>query len=177
LPNPVSSAALPYESVKIEHPSKPRGKIYLQASVMAPDMAYGIMVGYRKKNIGGYAAFRSNYVSSPNDYTCDSAGNISSGGVMWPSGQEKKSNFHLSAGMLFRTTDWLDLYAGVGYGSRRLAWEDVAGDWALVADWSHSGFAPELGAIVSWRKLSFSVGVSTIVFKTSLFTCGVGVRL
>ena len=65
---------------------------------------------------------------------------------------------------------------GAGYGFRKLAWEDVDGGWALVSDWSCSGFAAECGVIASWRRLAVSAGVSTISFRTASFTCGVGLR-
>ena len=68
------------------------------------------------------------------------------------------------------------VYAGVGYGTRKLAWEDVADNWVLVSDWSRSGFAAECGAVVSVRKLAISAGISTVAFRTAAFTFGVGVR-
>lgn len=78
--------------------------------------------------------------------------------------------------MLVKTTCWLAFNAGIGYGCRKMAWEDVAGNWALVSDWSHSGMAAELGAVVSVRKLALSAGISTVAFRTAAFTCGVGVK-
>lgn len=82
----------------------------------------------------------------------------------------------VSGGVLAGATKWLTVYAGAGYGFRKLAWEDVAGNWAAVSDWSRSGFAAECGLIVSWRRLAVSAGVSTISFRTASFTCGVGLR-
>ena len=82
----------------------------------------------------------------------------------------------VSGGVLAGATKWLTVYAGAGYGYRKLAWEDVDGGWALVSDWSRSGFAAECGVIASWRLIAVSAGISTISFRTASFTCGVGLR-
>ena len=155
---------------------KPRGDVFILASVAAPDMAYGLMTGYKHRNWGGYLAFRSNFTTCKTSYSCASDGSMENGSKIWPTGNEKRSNLMVSGGVLAGATKWLTVYAGAGYGARKLAWEDVAGNWALVSDWSHTGMAVEFGAVVSVRKLAFSAGISTISFRTAAFTCGVGVR-
>lgn len=155
---------------------KPRGDVFILASVAAPDMSYGIMTGYLHRRIGGYLAFRSNFTTCNPSYSCASDGSMQNGSQIWPSGNEERSNLMAGGGVLAGATKWLTVYAGVGYGTRKLAWEDVAGNWALVSDWSHTGMAAELGAVVSVRKLALSAGVSTVAFRTAAFTCGVGVR-
>ena len=155
---------------------KPRGDVFILASVAAPDMAYGIMAGYKHRRWGGYLAFRSSFTSCKTLYSCASDGSMENGSKIWPTGNEKRSNLMVSGGVLAGATKWLTIYAGAGYGARKLAWEDIAGNWALVSDWSRSGMAAELGAVVSVRKLAFSAGISTISFRTAAFTCGVGVR-
>ena len=153
-----------------------RGDVFLLASLAAPDMAYGLMAGYQHGRWGGYLAFRSSFTSCKTSYSCTSDGNLGNGSQIWPSGNEKRSNLMVSGGVLAGATKWLTVYAGAGYGFRKLAWEDVAGDWAAVSDWSRSGFAAECGVIASWRRLAVSAGVSTISFRTASFTCGVGLR-
>lgn len=152
------------------------GNVFLLASLAAPDMAYGLMAGYQHKRWGGYLAFRSSFTSCKTSYSCASDGSMENGSKIWPTGNEKRSNLMVSGGVLAGATKWLTVYAGAGYGFRKLAWEDVAGDWAAVSDWSRSGFAAECGLIVSWRRLAVSAGVSTISFRTASFTCGVGLR-
>ena len=153
-----------------------RGTAYVLASLSAPDMAYGVMAGYLHKKLGAYAAFRSSYMFGKSSYRCDSNGLMDTGGYIWPSGKERRNTLHAAAGVLVGATRWLSLYAGAGYGARTLAWEDVDGEWAEVSDWSLAGAAVECGVILSWRKLTFSAGVSSISFKTASFTCGVGIR-
>lgn len=155
---------------------KPRGDVFILASVAAPDMAYGLMAGYQHRRWGGYLAFRSSFTSCKTSYSCASDGSMENGSKIWPTGNEKRSNLMVSGGVLAGATKWLTIYAGAGYGARKLAWEDIAGNWALVSDWSHTGMAVELGAVVSVHKLAFSAGISTISFRTAAFTCGVGVR-
>lgn len=153
-----------------------RGDIFVLATLAAPDLSYGLMAGYQHERWGGYLNFRSNYIFGTTSYSCTSDGVIEDGSRFWPSGKDRVSVMHVSAGVLAGVLDWLAIYAGAGYGYRRLAWEDVDGSWALVSDWSRSGLAAECGVIPSWRNLTFSAGVSTISFKTVSFTCGVGIR-
>jgi hypothetical protein len=164
------------ERVAYMQGGKPRGDIFILASIAAPDMAYGLMSGYKHRNWGGYLAFRSSFTSCKTSYSCASDGSMENGSKIWPTGNEKRSNLMVSGGVLAGATKWLTIYAGAGYGARKLAWEDVAGNWALVSDWSRSGFAAECGAVVSVRKLALSAGVSTVAFRTAAFTCGVGVK-
>ena len=158
------------------HVEKSHGDIFVLASLAAPDMSYGIMAGYQHRRIGGYLAFRSNFTTCNPSYSCASDGSMQNGCQIWPSGNEERSNLMASGGVLAGATKWLTVYAGVGYGARKLAWEDVAGNWVLVSDWSHSGMAAELGTVVSVRKLALSAGISTVAFRTAAFTCGLGVR-
>ena len=155
---------------------KPRGDVFILASISAPDMAYGLMAGYKHRNWGGYLALRTNFTSCKISYSCASDGSMENGSKIWPTGNEKRSNLMVGGGVLAGATKWLTVYAGVGYGTRKLAWEDVADNWVLVSDWSRSGFAAECGAVVSVRKLAISAGISTVAFRTAAFTCGVGVR-
>ena len=155
---------------------KPRGDVFILASIAAPDMAYGLMAGYKHRRWGGYFALRTNFISCNTSYSCASDGSFGKGSQIWPTGNQKRSNLMVSGGVLAGATKWLTVYAGAGYGSRKLAWEDVGGQWALVSDWSHTGFAAECGIIASWRYLALSAGISTIPFRTAAFTCGVGVR-
>ena len=153
-----------------------RRNVCLLVSIAAPDMAYGLMAGYRSRNVGGYVSFRSSFVFGGTSYSCRQDGIMDDGGRMWPTGKERKSNLSACAGLLMGISDAFAIYGGAGYGFRRLAWEDLDGSWAQVSDWSYSGVAAECGTVMSWKRLAFSAGVSTVAFRTASFTCGVGVR-
>ena len=57
-----------------------------------------------------------------------------SGGTFWASGEEKGSNMSVCGGVVYGFKPNVSTYVGAGYGSRRLAWEDVDGEWAEVSD-------------------------------------------
>lgn len=46
---------------------------------------------------------------------------------------------------------------------------------AKVSDWSAKGLAVDAGAIFRWNRLAFSVGVSSVSFRTCSATFGAGV--
>lgn len=156
---------------------KYRTDFILLAEMSAPDLSYGLRAGVKGRTFGGYLAFRSNFVDSSFDYTCHSDGTIENGGIFWPGGAERTVSFAASAGFLAQAATWLTFYAGVGYGSRKLLWQDIDGGWAEVSDWSAKGLALEAGAIFRWNRMTFSAGVSSVQFRTCSATVGVGLSL
>ena len=144
------------------------------AEMSAPDLSYGLRAGVKGRTFGGYLAFRSNFINATSDYTCHSDGTIESGGIFWPDGAERTASFAASAGFLAQAATWLTFYAGAGYGSSQLLWQDIEGGWAEVSDWSAKGLAVEAGTIFRWNRLAFSAGVSTVRFRTCSATVGVG---
>lgn len=153
------------------------GDVYILAQMVAPDEAYGLLTGFNIEHWGAMLSFRSNYVSSPAvSYSCNTGGIIENGGYMWMSGAEKRINMSICCGPLYKVNSWLSAYVGLGYGVRKLVWEDVDGNWALVSDWSVSGLAAESGLLFSWRLLSCSLGISTVKFRTAALTFGIGIK-
>ena len=167
------SQRIEYECVASETAS---GKDFVVlAEIAAPDISYGIRAGMTGKIFGGYVSFRSNFINGSSDYECTSDGKLQGGGVFWPGGAETRSDMSASAGLLVKAADWMKLYAGAGYGYRSLLWQDIDGKWAEVADWSRKGLAAELGCIFSVNRLAFSLGASSISFRTCSLTCGIGI--
>ena len=146
----------------------------LLAEMSAPELSYGLRAGFKGRTFGGYLALRSNLIKASADYTCRLDGTLENGSVFWPGGAEKTTSFTASAGFLAQTTSWLILYAGAGYGSRQLMWQDIDGCWARVLDWSANGLSAEAGVIFRWNCLAFSAGVSSVRFQTCNATFGVG---
>lgn len=146
----------------------------LLAEISAPDFSYGLRAGFKGRAFGGYLALRSNLVKASADYTCRLDGSLENGSVFWPGGAERTAVYTASAGFLAQTAPWLILYAGAGYGSRQLLWQDVDGRWAEVSDWSAKGLEAEAGAIFRWSHIAFSAGVSSVRFRTCTATFGVG---
>lgn len=150
-------------------------EILAMASVsVMPQTSYGLMLGYVKK-FGGYVKFRSDFHFDHAAYTCDSAGQIDGGGLLWANGQQRKSRMQATGGVLFRLAKWCYPYAGVGYGTRSVHWQDYQGQWAEVTDYSCKGLAAEAGLILKMGPVAVSAGVSTTAFKYSELELGIGV--
>lgn len=161
-------------------PSGPKYTVMASASV--PDLSFGAMIGIQarseaknKATWGGYVNLKSNFRFTESSYFCSADGKMENGGAFWPSGNKRKSTFKMTGGMLAGVNRWLSLYAGLGYGSSRLLWEDVDGQWALVQDVSHAGLASEAGLIFSLHRLSIGAGISTIRFRTASIDLSVGI--
>lgn len=156
---------------------EPRRNLILMSSFALPDFSCGLIAGYQYGRWGGYAGFRSNYVSAKTSYSCLSDGSLPDWGSMWSTGRSRKSNLSITAGCLIGLGARFSMYVGTGYGWRTLAWEDVDGEWAEISDWSHRGVAFETGAIFIWKRLAVSAGISTVSFRTCSLNVGVGVCL
>lgn len=156
---------------------EPRRNLILMSSFALPDFSCGLIAGYQYGRWGGYAGFRSNYVSAKTSYSCLSDGSLPDWGSMWSTGRSRKSNLSITAGCLIGLGARFSMYVGTGYGWRTLAWEDVDGEWAEISDWSHRGVAFETGAIFIWKRLAVSAGISTVSFRTCSLNVGVGVSL
>ena len=136
--------------------------------------SYGIRAAYYKK-IGGYINFRSNFKRGNSDYGCLSDGTIGNSSFIWTTGNEKTSRTNISAGVISQT-GWLSLYAGAGYGTNTLTWEDVGGKWAKVDDFSYKGAAIDAGAVFTINNFAISAGITSIAFDWGEFSLGFGVR-
>lgn len=153
-----------------------KGQYCIMFSAAVPDEAVGVMATYHYGRWGGYLGFRSNYTFSKTAYDCSSDGELASGGSFWGTGEYRKTNLTACVGGLVQVRRLLSVYAGAGYGIRKMAWEDIDDAWAEVVDWSHSGIAAEAGLIFTYKELAISAGVSTVKFKTASFTCGIGIK-
>ena len=158
-------------------PVEPRRNLILMSSFAVPDFSCGFIAGYQYGRWGGYAGFRSNYVSGRTSYSCYSDGTLPEWGSIWSTGRSRKSNLSITAGCIVGLDDRFSMYVGAGYGRRTLAWEDVDGEWAEISDWSHRGVAFETGALFIYKRLAVSAGVSTVSFGTCSLNVGVGVSL
>ena len=137
----------------------------LSASLLVlPEFSAGFMAGYTNGKLGAYAAFRSNYSWHDTSYSALSDGTAGTGRI-WTTGAKAVDRGFLTAGPVFKLTDRLSLFGGLGYGMRRLCWEDSEGAWVEVSDSSVKGFCTELGASynigrcvvsASWLSLPFS---------------------
>ncbi|MBP5518783.1 MAG: hypothetical protein J6X91_09030 [Bacteroidales bacterium] len=144
----------------------------------APDMSFGVSLGYLKRKAGAYASFVSNFKSRSADMEVLSDGTIG-GDPVWVSGRQEKTKMVFTAGGILRVSDNVSLLAGAGYGTRKLFWEDTGGKWMRVTDCSYSGIAAEAGMLFTLGlrgSFCLSAKAGTISFKYLDFTVGVGYR-
>ena len=142
-----------------------------------PNLSYGasLSLSDHRTHWGGYARFRSNFVSAVSDYNCLSDGSASSGAI-WTSGREKVSVTRLSFGCRKVFGKYFGLYLGTGWGRQVTLWEDISGKWAKVTDWSQDGVLLEGGAILDIGPVEFHAGVSGTAFRFAEMELGVGIR-
>ncbi len=187
-PKVTTEITIPWPAPQTESVSAPqenhffRPRYTVLASVSYPDASFGAMFGIQarskakgKATWGGYVHFKSNFDFSEPSYFCSGDGILENGGAFWPSGDKQNSTLKVTGGILAGVNRWLNIYAGLGYGYKRLYWEDIDGQWAQVRDFSYAGLASEAGLIFSWRHISVGAGISTIGFRTPSFDLSVGI--
>lgn len=166
MPSPADSAAL----------SKARRKpvgMSVSAVAMFPEYSGGLMVAWEKYRFGAYVKAVSNFRDSGSSYDCLSDGTTAEG-YIWTSGRSRVSRLCVTAGLVFRTCPWLNLYAGAGYGDRTLLWEDSSQNWAKVSDRSYRGVAADLGLQLRLWRFRIGAGISTTAFRTADAEVSVG---
>ena len=138
-------------------------------------LSYGAMATMTWNKAGIYIKGRSNFQSETSEYSCLSDG-TSGGKVIWTSGQESHPTWALGAGGIFKIAGPVSLYVGSGYGSAQTLWEDAAGKWATVEDYSAKGICADAGIIFSKNHFQASIGIGTITFKKPALELGLGIR-
>lgn len=135
----------------------------------------GLMYG-RVSRWGGYIRGKTNFSVADGLHTTTDEGQINYEGEGYYTMDKsvKRSRLAITAGVLYRPLQWLYLYAGAGYGFRRLIWHantynyddnQSTGDlWAVNTPHSAEGAEVELGAIFRYKRLGISAGVNTINF-------------
>lgn len=167
-------------SNEIIHKYKPsaQGSFYVLAQLQTGNMpSYGLMVAYTPGNVGGYMSIRTNFRFSGFNYEVSSSGDYRNGSFFW--GNESSVSRHsihsLNLGPVLRLGSNLMVYAGAGYGNRKLLWRDMRGVWAKVKEYSYSGFGFEAGAVGSYKRFCLGLGMSH--FKETDVVISLGVNL
>lgn len=137
----------------------------------------GLMYG-RVARWGAYVRGKTNLSFEDAPYTCDNSGEFDyegKGDYYVVDKEVRRSRFGVTAGVLYRPYRFLYVYAGAGYGFRRLMWhartydyddEGPTGElWAVNTRRSSDGLEMELGAIYRYRRLAVSAGVNTVAFS------------
>ena len=138
-------------------------------------MYYGAMAFLTGEHLGGYVKGSLSIPYTRGVFDCYSDG-TTPGGFIWTNGTERISRWSLTAGATYSPWRFLTLYAGAGYGCRRLLWQDVSLRWATVTDRSVSGIAADGGIIFNVGPVSLLAGASAIGFSTVSAEFGLGLR-
>lgn len=153
-----------------------KGLLLLADLGMMDVPSFGLRGGWCRK-AGAYVDFRSSFNAEGTSYSCKSNGKLQNGSSIWTTGKENISAMNITAGAIMQLNGWLGVYAGAGYGSKVLAWEDVNNKWAEVEDFTFKGLALDAGAVFSFGNFALSAGINSIMFDYCQITFGFGVRL
>jgi hypothetical protein len=136
----------------------------ISVSVLAPEPAYGAMVSHWSQKWGWYAAFRSNYSFHRTAYDALSDGTVGKTRI-WASGRSATDRTFITAGPALRLKEHWGVFGGLGYGFRRICWEDSERNWMRIADASSSGLSVEAG--ISWIHPRFTLSAGWISLPLS----------
>lgn len=136
-------------------------------------LMYGIVARW-----GGYIRGKTDFSFVDAPYTCNTSGvfDYEKAGNYYVVGKEsQRSRLGITAGALYRPWPFLYLYAGAGYGFRRLIWHAQTFDyitdkpsgelWAVNTRYSAEGVEAELGLIYRYKRLGISVGINAVAFS------------
>ena len=143
----------------------------------------GIFLSVTKGRLGGYVSARSNFVSQRYAFDILSDGTSPGNALFEAGGGRRMGEFSAAAGVVGTVTPWLDLYAGAGFGSSTLCWNDSRGAWAKVRDYSGSGALLDGGVVFHIKRLSLLGGVSWLTARPEagpflpVFSLGAGILL
>lgn len=152
----------------------------------APQLSGGLMLGQTYNGVGWFISARSNFnFQSSGKYGQAQKGGSIAGILPFYSGKRQSSHFVANAGAV---VDFIEvgggskrnrfntfgLYAGLGYGWRRMLWETVDGDWVEYLPNSATGVSTNIGIIGSVYGLTLKAGINTIKFKYLDVEVGIG---
>ncbi len=140
----------------------------------------GLFLAMTRGQWGGYVSLRTNLKSQLYAYDILSDGTTGGEARFEAKGGQRLGEYSASAGVVRTVTPWMDLYAGAGYGSSTLCWNDIHGAWAKVRDYSAAGLLLDGGAVFHIGKFSLLGGVSYLTARPEagpfrpVFTVGAG---
>ena len=150
------------------------------------DLCYGLTLGQTYSGIGWYINAHTNlkFDQATDGMKCEKGGVID-GEVPFYSGNKKVSVFAANAGVVVDIIDLVGaskrnrfntfgVYAGGGYGWRRMLWETTDGKWIQYNPGTFSTVSLNGGIIGSVYGLTLKAGVNTIGFKYLEVEAGIG---
>ena len=142
-------------------------------SLVLPEFTPGVKLAYLGHMLGGYAGIYSNFSNHHPSYQALSDGSAD-GFPVWTSGASAVDRLFVTVGPVLRLTDRFSMYGGLGYGMRRLCWEDSEGTWMEIDDISRRGLCAELGASFRLGRVELSAGWLGLPFSYNALSLSAG---
>lgn len=174
----------PFDSARPFEPAQGAGRKpwhIVALATFGDAINYGFHASYAPDRWGGYVSVRTNFVSQLYAYDILSDGTTGGEERFEAKGGQRIGEYSAAAGVVRTVTPWLELYAGAGYGSSTLCWNDIHGAWAKVRDYSAAGLLLDGGAVFHLGKISLLGGVSYLTARPEsgpflpVFTIGAGI--
>ncbi len=141
----------------------------------------GLFLAMTRGQWGGYISLRTNLKSQLYAFDILSDGTTGGEERFEAKGGQRIGEYSAAAGVICTVTPWMELYAGAGYGSSTLCWNDIHGAWAKVRDYSAAGLLLDGGAVFHLGKISLLGGVSYLTARPEagpfkpVFSIGAGI--
>ena len=143
----------------------------------------GLFLAMTRGQWGGYVSLRTNFKSQLYAFDILSDGTTGGEARFEAKGGQRIGEYSAAAGVVRTVTPWMDLYAGAGYGSSTLCWNDIHGAWVKVRDYSAAGLLLDGGVVFHLGKISLLGGVSYLTARPDagpfkpVFTIGAGIGI
>lgn len=169
-------------ALKLETPDHMKTRTMVMPVVgVGSTLSYGLMVGVVKK-WGWYLKAKYNFKNQETSAECTSEGTDLQGTPMWFTGETVGSRLAITTGVMYRLANPLYLYAGAGYGYKKLAWEMAQGEsgshadmWAENTGKSSKGVEADLGLVLRFKNFAITAGAQSNSFKYFEATVGLGI--
>lgn len=142
-----------------------------------PQFAVGLTAGYVKK-FGGFISIMTGlgFKGFSADMTSDDNGFVNGNYPLY-TGKTSKSRLSIILGGIMSVTDKVYVRAGIGYGTRKVAYETVDGKWINYGKESYSGIDLSAGAQTFIKRFTLSFDLVTTSFKAMECKLGFGFTL
>lgn len=141
-----------------------------------PEGSIGLMGFYMPKNVGAFLKASITPLQRSSSFSCNSDGYTQDGGLVWTTGDARRTALSVSAGVVYKAVSFADVYLGAGYGSSRLLWKEVSGKWMEVSDKSGKGLDVDAGVLVPVGHFRLMCGIATVSFKKASLQLGIGYK-
>lgn len=154
----------------------------LTASMHTDGPSWGVMAAMLSRH-GGYVHASTNLRSAQKTIgTCNREGYRNGAVAVKPyyTGKTQTSEYAITAGLIHRINDNLNIFEGAGYASQTTAWqlaESEGGGWLRNDGLTHKGVAAEIGVVFTTGRLSLSASTLTIGGSHWQGCVGIGIRI